>query len=157
MQLRKKPFFVVVSVSLIILLFGVALARAAGTGEPGSSDDPLVTRGYVEAQLNSRLPEKVNAAVEAYAEKYIKWQVVDLAAGQRLEAKAGTELIVRAGKTLVVDPVGSGIPDVTAGVNITAGQGIALDHHLIIPRTDGRGINARSKAIVMYKGEIEIK
>lgn len=157
MQIKKNRILVVVAVSLGILLLGSALAWAAVTGDPGSADDPLVTRSYLESQLKSLTANRDDETVEASVEKYIQWQVMDLAPGQQLEAKAGTELIVRAGQTVVVDPVGSGVPDVTAGSNITVGKVIALDHLLIIPRTDGRGINARSKTIVMYKGEVEVK
>jgi len=156
MKLKKSRIFVVIAVSLVILLLGSALAVAAG-GAPGSVDDPLVTRSFVESQVNSLVAGSVDEAVKTSVGMYTKWQVMDLAPGQRLEGKAGTELIVRAGKTELVDPVGSGIPDVTTGVNITVGKVLALDHLLIIPRTDGRGIKALSKTIVMYKGEVEVK
>jgi hypothetical protein len=157
MPLKKNRIFVAMAVSFVILLLGSALAAAAVTGEPGSADDPLVTRSYLESQLKALSGGSNDGATDAPVEKYSRWQVMDLAPGQRLEAKAGTELIVRAGQTVVLDPSGSGIPDVTAGTNITVGKVIALDHLLIIPRTDGRGINARSKTIVMYKGEVEVK
>ncbi|MFZ5652580.1 MAG: hypothetical protein ACOY4I_17240 [Bacillota bacterium] len=156
MEIFRRFLPAVITVA-VILLFGVALAGAAGTGEPGSVNDPLVTRSYVESQINSRLPGQVNDTIKAYADKYMAWKVADLTPGQQLEAKAGAEIIVRAGRTLVVDPVGSGIPDVTKGGNITAGQAVDLDHLLIVPRSDGRGISAQTKAIVMYKGEVQIK
>lgn len=157
MKIKKCRLLLLITAAAGILLFGVVLAGAAGPGEPGSVDDPLVTRSYVEAQINSNLSGKVNDALKIYAEKNFQWQVADLAPGQQLIGAAGTEFIVRAGQTVVVDPVGSGIPDVTAGLNVTAGQFPVLDHLFIIPRTDGRGISARTKAIVMYKGEAQIK
>ena len=128
-----------------ILLFGLSMAGLAGNSEPGSPEDPLVTRSYVEAQLKQQ------------ADKYLQWKVVDLAQGQMLTAGAGAELIVRAGQAMVVDTTGNGVPDVTGGTNIAAGQAVALNHHLIIPRTDGRGIIARTKAVVMYRGEVTVK
>ncbi|MFZ5634585.1 MAG: hypothetical protein ACOY40_17295 [Bacillota bacterium] len=154
MKLRwpKKGLFLM-AVTAVILLFGTVLAGSAGSGDPGSADDPLVTRSYVEAQINSRL----NEAVKIYAEKYMQWQAVELSPGQRLIGAAGTEFIVRVGNTVVIDTTGNGIPDVTGGVNVAAGQAVALNHHFIIPRADGRGIVARTKAAVMYKGEIQIK
>ncbi len=126
-------------------LFLGAMAGTAGSGDPGSPEDPLVTRSYMDAQL------------KVYADKYMQWQVVDLSPGQQLEGKAGAELIVRVGQTVAVDPTGSGIPDVTGGSNIAAGQNVALNHLLIVPRSDGRGISARTRAVVMYKGEIKVK
>ncbi|MFZ5648387.1 MAG: hypothetical protein ACOY30_12300 [Bacillota bacterium] len=157
MEIKKNRFLLIIIAMAGMLMFWAALAGAAGTGEPGSVDDPLVTRSYVEAQLNSRISGQVAETVKDYADKYMVWKVADLTPGQKLEAKAGAEIIVRAGKTLVVDPVGSGIPDVTRGGNITAGQIVELDHLLIVPRTDGRGISAQTKSIVMYRGEVQIR
>lgn len=141
---RNRGFFVIAAAAGI-LFFGAVIAGSAGSSEPGSPEDPLVTRSYVEAQIKT------------FAEKYTQWQVVDLSPGQRLEGKAGAELILRVGQAVVVDPVGSGVPDVTGGSNITAGKVVALNHHLIIPRTDGRGISARTKAVVMYRGDVQVK
>lgn len=128
-----------------VLIFGAAMAGFAGSGDPGTPEDPLVTRSYVDARL------------KAYADKYLQWQVVDLAQGKQLVGSAGTELVVRVGQAAVVDPTGNGIPDLTGGANIAAGQNVAPNHHLIIPRTDGRGVSARTKAVIMYRGEITVR
>ncbi len=136
-------------VSAGLLLFGLVAAGTAGGGEPGSVEDPLVTRSYVES--------RISAVVKQHTDKYMQWQVAELAPGQQLEGKAGAELIVRTGSMAVVDPLGNGIPDVTAGVNVLAGQVAAVNHHLIIPRSDGRGLAARTKAVVMFKGEVAVK
>jgi len=157
MRFTKHRYLLIITAAAGIILFGALLAGAAGTGDPGSANDPLVTKSYVEAQLNSFLTGKVNDTVKLYAEKNLQWQVADLASGQQLIGEAGTEFIVRVGQTAVVDPVGSGIPDVTSGVNVASGQPLALQHLFIIPRTDGRGIAARTKAVIMYKGTIQIK
>lgn len=124
-----------------ILFFGAVMAGSAGGSDPGSAGDPLVTRSYVESQINTRM----------------QWQVVDLTPGQQMTGGAGAEFIVRVGNTVVVDPTGNGIPDVTGGLNVAAGQNAALNHHFIVPRADGRGIAARTKAVVMYKGEIQVR
>lgn len=133
----NRKNILLVSAAAVILIFGLVMSGGASTGDPGSVSDPLVTRSYVD--------------------KYVQWQVVDLNPGKQLIGKAGVEMIVRVGSVTVVDPVGSGIPDVTAGINVRAGQKVSLDHHLIVPRTDGRGIRAQTKAVVMYRGEAEVK
>lgn len=142
-----------------VLLTGGVLAGAAGTGEPGSKDDPLVTRSFVLEQIETALKGRVDTAVKSHMEKNTSWQVAELNPGQQFEGKAGAEFIVRAGKAVVVDPPGSGIPDVTSGTNIRGGSVLALDHQLIIPRTDGRGFicGGTKKVIVMFKGEAVIK
>ncbi len=82
-----------------------------------------------------------------------------MAPGQQFEGMAGTEFIIRAGKAVLVDPPGSGVPDITAGTNVRAGSTLALNHQLIIPRADGRGfISLGDKnVIVMYRGEAVIR
>lgn len=126
---------VIIAVVTALVLWGVAaFARDA---DPGGSEDPLVTQSYVD--------------------QYVQWEVADLKAGQVLIGKAGTELLVRRGQTVVIDSSGNGIPDVTAGADIAANNKVPLNHLLIIPREDGRGIKVVDYAVVMYRGGATIK
>jgi hypothetical protein len=145
MMLGKSKKMLIVLLVAGMLVFGLAIAVYADIIEPGSKEDPLATKSYVDSQL-----AKLSG-------QGIQWQVADLLTGQQLIAEAGTELILRAGKAVVVDPTGNGIPDLTAGTNILAGKGLSLNHHALVPRADGRGIRATEKAVVMYKGGISVK
>ncbi len=136
---------VIAAAAAAVLFFGAVMAGFASSREPGTPEDPLVTRSYVDAQLKQ------------YADRYLQWKVVELSPGQQLIGAAGAELIVRTGQAAAVDPVGNGIPDVTAGTNIAPGRNVPLNHHLIIPRTDGRGISAGTKSVVMYRGEVTVR
>jgi len=125
--------------TVVVVLFTVALlylgyAAFAGTGgEPGGSEDPLVARSYVD------------------------WKVVELEAGQVLEGKASSEFILRRGRAEVVDTSGNGIPDLTVGADIFAGDRVPQNHLLVIPREDGRGLKALSGGVwVMYRGVAEV-
>jgi hypothetical protein len=129
------PAVVVFAVVLVLALWGIN--AFAGDADPGGSGDPLVTQSYVD--------------------QYVHWEVADLKAGQVLRGKAGTELIVRRGQAVVVDSSGNGIPDVTAGADIAANNNVPLNHLLIIPREDGRGIKVTDFAVVMYRGGAIIK
>lgn len=130
------PAAFVVAAVLVLALWG--LTAFAGTGaEPGGSEDPLVTQSYVD--------------------QYVQWEVAELKAGQVLKGEAGTELLVRRGQAVVVDKSGNGIPDVTAGTDIAANGKVSLNHLLIIPREDGRGIKAIDFAVVMYRGGASIQ
>lgn len=132
-----------VKIAVMVLLATVALsllgyAAFAGTdSEPGGSGDPLVTQSYVD--------------------QYMQWKVADLKTGQVLTGRAGSELILRRGQAAVVDTTGNGIPDVTAGVDIHAGDVAPINHLLVIPREDGRGIKAMSPVVVMYRGGATIQ
>jgi hypothetical protein len=124
----------------LLIIAGMFLAYTAFAGaesDPGGSGDPLVTQSYVD--------------------QYVQWKVVELATGQVLTGSAGTEIIVRRGQALVIDPVGNGIPDVTSGVDIYAGSTITNNHLLIIPRDDGRALGAKSDIVVMYRGGASVK
>jgi hypothetical protein len=114
-----------------VCLFLVYSAFAGAESDPGGSGDPLVTQSYVDQY------------------------VVELATGQVLTGSAGTEIIVRRGQAVVIDPVGNGIPDVTSGVDIYAGSTITNNHLLIIPRDDGRALGAKSDIVVMYRGGLQ--
>lgn len=132
-----------VRIAVMVLLATVALsllgyAAFAGTdSEPGGSGDPLVTQSYVD--------------------QYMQWKVADLKTGQVLTGRAGSELIPRRGQAAVVDPTGNGIPDITSGVDIYVGNGAPINHLLVIPREDGRGIKAISPVVVMYRGGATIQ
>jgi len=132
--MRLKGFGLAAVVLLLVLVGGgyyYSLAGAAGNPEPGGSDDPLVTKSYVD--------------------KYVQWQVAELNPGQSFIAGAGTELILRRGAAVAVDPTGNGIPDLTGGQDITAGKPVPLNHLLIFPRDDKRGIKAQKGVVVMYR------
>ncbi|MBP7332762.1 MAG: hypothetical protein BWY65_01976 [Firmicutes bacterium ADurb.Bin373] len=118
-------------------LFVVYSAFAGADSDPGSSGDPLVTQSYVD--------------------RYVQWEVVELEKGQVLKGDAGTEIIVRRGETVVIDPVGNGIPDLTAGADIFAGSSVPNNHLLLIPRDDGRAIGAKSAAVVMHRGGATVR
>jgi len=142
-----------------IVLFAGVVAGVAGTGSPGSQDDPLVTRSFVLEQIEKALTGSKSEDTGSAAAKNFTWQVTELAPGQQFEGMAGTEFIVRAGNAVLVDPPGSGVPDITSGTNVRAGKTLALDHQLIIPRSDGRGFICLpgKNVIVMYRGEAVIK
>jgi hypothetical protein len=129
-----------IAILALLITAGLSLAYAAfaATGsDPGGSGDPLVAQSYVD--------------------QYVQWNVAELDAGQVLTGRAGTEIIVRRGQAVVIDPAGNGIPDITAGVDIYAGSTTPNNHLLIIPRDDGRAVGAKSDIVVMYRGGASIQ
>ncbi|MGQ9824707.1 MAG: hypothetical protein ACUVSK_06890, partial [Desulfotomaculales bacterium] len=116
----------------------------ADQGEPGSVQDPLVTKSCVENYVREMLGSAASGDFQ--------WRIKNIPAGQVFLGGAGTEFIVRTGSARVVDPTGNGIPDLTAGANVDDGSAAALNHLFLIPRADGRGIRAQSPVIIMYRG-----
>jgi hypothetical protein len=140
MRLKNVRSFLMPGAAVLIVaaLLLLAFAAFAGTdGAPGTAVDPLVTQSYVDGLT--------------------QWQVIDLKAGQTLTGHAGSEFIVRRGSVRLVDQTGNGVPDLTVGVDISAGERVALNHHLLFPRKDGRGVQAVDSAVVMVRGGAELK
>ena len=147
---------------------------------PGSADDPLVTKGYVDQRiqeiagsspstdnLEKELEQKIqefqmkiddmlnHAGGQANGNELV---VIELFPGDTLIGKAGTEIIVRTGKTIIVADK-DGIPDVTAGVDLQKDKAVPLNHLLLVPRSDGRGIQADADSpsvYVMVRGGYEL-
>jgi len=102
------------------------------TSIPGSPDDPVVTKSYVDSKL-------------AYA-------VLHLQQGQRLIGGEGTEIIVRSGEVTAIDNGKDGISDITGGSDLKSGVICKANHLILVPRSDGRGITAASEAYIMIRG-----
>ena len=142
----QKTRFVIILMVLTGLLIWSYAVFAEAPGEPGSDSDPLVSKSFVEK----------------YVQDFIKdssgdWQTVQLPSGKVLSCGSGAEFIVRSGKAVVVDSTGNGVPDLTHGINVMAGQTAAINHLFVVPRSDGRGIKAVDSVWVMYKGSVTVK
>ncbi|MDT9725932.1 hypothetical protein DUZ99_13205 [Xylanibacillus composti] len=124
--------------------------------QPGSANDPLVSKSYVDEKLGQLVKEEIGKlGGTAGGGGSAELEVVTLAPGQTLYAGAGTEMIVRVGKTQVVSSTVDGIPDVTSGVDVKPGSSVELNHLLINPR-EGRGLKHNDReqvsVIMMVRG-----
>ena len=137
---RKHAAYVVLLAGLGAFLvgwFGRGLAFAGNAPLPGSEEDPLVSRAYVDSVLAMK--------------------VVEVSPGQSLIGYSGTEIILRAGTATVIDSELGGLCDCTEGVDLTKGANVPINHLLLVPRDDGRGIKATSKVVVMVRGKFDVK
>ncbi len=122
---------------LLIALFviataGLVVAFGDTAATPGSTEDPVVTKSYVDAKT--------------------VYQVVHMQAGQKMVGKAGTELIVRSGEVTAIDNGVDGLSDITGGTDLKTGTTCKINHLLLVPRDDGRGVKAGTEAYVMVRG-----
>ncbi|WZL72172.1 hypothetical protein QBE52_13890 [Clostridiaceae bacterium 35-E11] len=166
----------VIAVSLGVLGFMMIFSpiSKAGTFEPGSEDDPIVTQGYVEKrneQLKYYIDQKIeeikvvigegneqsNSTTPTAEVQGTSFVVVQLEKGQRLVGGEGTELILRAGEANAIDSQSGGLANVTNGKDLRMGDKVDLNNLLLIPRNDGRGIIAKSNIYVMVKGSYTIQ
>jgi len=141
----RKVWLAVLLFMVVVLAVYAGFAVAADYGAPGTNSDPLVTKSFVENYMKETLGS---------AEKTgLQWQIKNLSVNQEFICGAGTNFIVRTGSAVIIDPTGSGIPDLTSGANITNGKPATRNHLFIVPRADGRGISAQTPVIVMYLGD----
>lgn len=139
---------IVLGVLLFALLAYGGFVWATGSGDPGSASDPLVTRSFVERYISDRLSE-IEIDVS-------QWKIVRVEAGGTVIGFAGTELVLRSGKAVCIDPTANGILNVTDGGNVFDGQAVPRNNMLVFPRSDGRGLKAKTTLYIMYRGKIEI-
>lgn len=153
----------------------------------GSADDPLITLSYINKVYTPMLSRAIDSAIadslKAVNDKlkdadsqtlnvpdisggsnspdvsgaYI---VLELKKGQRVRANSESlEVILRQGGTALVisQYKEQGIADLTSGTELLDGVGLPVNHALLIPRADGRGIYVTSSvAYIMVRGDYEI-
>ncbi len=150
--------------SLIVLVFVISLLVVFAA--PGSAEDPLVSVSYVEdklAELKSEIIELVEANSETVSDDKTNdadvsgtFEAFTFPNGSQLVFGASTEFIVRRGTAVLVDPDQNNLPDLTSGIDIVAGEEIPLNHHMLCPRRDGRGLIVAADSAefwIMIKGE----
>jgi hypothetical protein len=133
-------------------IFATQAWADGGTGVPGSVDDPVVTKSYVDQQIQQALANGAGSTLT----------VVELNPGQTLFGFEGTEFIVRTGKVIAVaGNKGDGLTDITAGADLRGGAPVALNHLLLIARSDNRGLKLdpgySGVAHVMVRGKYELR
>jgi hypothetical protein len=137
------------------MYLGTTVNADTGGAEPGSIDDPIVTKSYVDEKLQQIQPGSGGGVASA------SLKVVALQPGQSLIAFEGTEFIARGGKLVAIASASGGIPNVTAGKDLSNGTAIPLNHLLLFPRSDERGIrfdaNSKGTAVIMVRGAYEIR
>lgn len=136
MNIKQVTAAVLTGISLLGLGFWFGSASAS-TNDPGSAADPLVSKSYVDGLM--------------------LFQVVNVPKDSTLVGEGGTEIVLRAGQASAVASANGGLLDVSDGVDLAQGADLRANHLLVVPRTDGRGVLARSDIILMVKGPHAVK
>jgi len=150
--------------AIVFVLAGVWLGQVtkadSGTSiVPGSANDPVVTKSYVDQRLaalgqggpvSSGSGGSVNAGGG--------FVVVTLQSGQSVVGGAGSEIILRSGSATAISSASGAVSDVTTGADLAQGSTVSKNHLLIVSRDDGRGIQATSNSVyVLVSGSHQIK
>ncbi len=145
----------------IFLIVAILSSIIVFASEPGSSTDPIVTKSYVDDQI-SKVLESIegtssDSTTTSTTTDALAYTPVYVSTGQSLIGKEGTEIILRTGKGTAIVPSVDGIPDITSGTDLTSDESITINHLLIIPRDDGRGVLVTENAWFLVKGDYEIE
>ncbi len=152
----------ILSIVLVLaLLFGVNIY--AQSISPGSTQDPLVSKSYIDQQI-SHIMSIINdidqrtktVSVPEPVASTQSFEPVMLKAGDILLGGEGAEIILRSGQGVGYTAVQNGLVDVTGGVDIYNETPVLLNHLIIVPRSDGRGVRALEESWFIVKGGYNI-
>jgi hypothetical protein len=118
----------------------------AADAVPGSSDDPVVTKSYVDDKINQALGSASGGEALAFTP-------VAASAGQYIIGREGAEIILRSGAAAIHCPGENGVTNITNGADMPDGANLQANNLIIIPRDDGRGVKAETDAWFLIKGE----
>lgn len=134
MDTKKKRVWMTAGAVLVgTLLFCSGMTVGAATDEPGSAGDPLITRSYLEQQM-----EKMSTGFEC----------ITLKKGETLTLAQGAQVILYTGNATIV---GSFI-DTTAGSLASAGTKVQKYHSYLAP-ADESGFTADATCVIFLSGD----
>ena len=158
-QTKQTLGLITVLLAAVAVYIGYDISKSyANTAVPGSVDDPIVTKSYVDERVAELVRQELanigggggGAALE----------VVTLPVGKRLMVSGGGEVIVRTGKAVAYSQDANGLSDLTEGKDIAPGQPVPTNHLILFPK-DGRGIevdpNQKNGLIVLIRGSYQIQ
>lgn len=150
----------IIGLTLGIFIGVLGIAQADGTA--GTTTDPLVTVSYMEMKLKA-LDDKYLAEINALKSQVGQstgtsqlFEIVNVPSGSAIYFASSAEFIIRVGKATVIDPNSVGIPDLTDGDKVLNGKSVPIDHHMLVPSNDGRGVLTSEDSWIMIKGNYTI-
>jgi hypothetical protein len=167
--LNKKMILLLMIASLTGWLFGSWTNAEDLNSTPGSVDDPLVTKSYLDEQVENLVGRELDTMKKAFnqqltdaiaanqaeaqqdfaleleklresaASSQTNFDIVPIKLGQMIVLRGGAEAIVRQGRAQLFSPDANGISNITVGKALLNRDQLVNDHLLVFPR-DGRGI-----------------
>jgi hypothetical protein len=149
--MKKKYGLILICAA--IFLASLFYFRSEVSAQPGDMTDPVVTKSYVDGQISQLmvLINQLNAMGGGQPTAVAPYETVFASEGRMLIAESGTEIILRGGSAIAITGI-NGLCDVTSGNDILNGTEIPLNHLLLVPASDGRGLVATKDAYLMIKG-----
>lgn len=131
---RNRLWMLGAAVLVGAVAFCSGMKVGAATNEPGSAGDPLITRSYLEAQL-----ETVSGG----------FRCITLTKGETLSLSQGAQVILYTGSASVT----GSLIDTTEG-SLSAAGTKAVKYHAYLAPADGSGFTADTTCVIFLSGEI---
>ena len=138
----------------------IILGGSVVFSEVGTDRDPLVTKTYVDKKIDE---------IKSYIDRKIlntnnnanEFVVVEVPKGISIILGGGSQAILRSGRSKsiskTINGTENGLADLTEGKDLKMNESITINHLLLTPRDDGRGISAVTDSIFLIKGDYEIR
>lgn len=139
---------------------------------PGSIEDPVVTKSYVDQKLAALSGSGSSGGStggsssggqtdEGGSTASQQFEVVTVPVGKRIVSLNSAEFVIRSGKALVFSGDTSGLSDLTDGAEIKHGGKVSNDH-LMLSARGGRGIQVSPEQtsgsiVVLVRGQYAIQ
>lgn len=153
----KKISFIIFTV---IFCSVIILPAAINASEYLPGNDPIVTLSYITDVLTPKIKTEVKEDVlSSIGGNTSSFTVVEMKKGQVLTSKDGVvEFILRPGSSATAVSSGeNGLSDISNMSEILNGDSIGVNHEIIIPRNDNRGIKITSDtAFILVRGNYNI-
>ncbi|MBQ4629489.1 MAG: hypothetical protein IJB70_00665 [Clostridia bacterium] len=155
--------------TLVASFCALAMCLPAGSADPGSVDDPLITKSYVDSILMPQVKSYVDTQIAnvdfgsgsqdvqiPVASGSTVYNIVNVSKDQTIIGGKSCQMILRMGSGKIVATSKGGVCDVTAGADLQNGTAAPSNHLLIIPLDDGRGIKMSTDGIIMISGSYSV-
>lgn len=164
----KKKYVMTVIVIFVysLLLIQIVQAVSVSAADPGTDANPLVSQDYVDAKVKdsiskiSELTDTIDTLtkqVQQLQDHGVKFEVLSIKAGQKVIAGASAEIVLRSGKATAIAGASGGVSDLISGKDLKTGNAITVNHLLLIPVDDGRGLKATTDIWILIKGTYTVK
>ena len=149
-------------------VMNISAEGASIASQPGTADDPVVTKSYVDQAIKNAVNGSTSGSGSTGGSTPTtpstttgdELKIVVVKPGQRLIADAGTEFIVRSGKAVIYSEDANGVADLTLGADLSNGKAVTNNHLLSFPR-EGRGIEVAQGSTysltVMARGTYQLQ
>lgn len=155
----------VFSIVIIIMIGFVVISNATST-----SSNPIISLSYLNKtidelkleiykEVDKRISESPTSGTGASA-----FKIINVEKGKKVICYESTEFVLRRGTASIIDPskatnptAPNGVPNLTVGKDAQHGDTVTLQQLYLVPRKDGRGIEAKTELTIMIKGGYEIQ